>query len=186
MSPESRDEPGPSLRERVTVIQGDITQMAVAAVVNAANQSLLGGGGVDGAIHRGAGPELLAECRSLRGCKTGQAKLTAAYRLPARQVIHTVGPIWRGGQHGEAALLADCYNNSLELALEHELEAIAFPSISTGAFGFPLSQAAQIAVETVKNWLESHAMPQKVIHVCFSSGDCLVYQKAVDQAYPNG
>jgi O-acetyl-ADP-ribose deacetylase (regulator of RNase III) len=163
------------MRGKISVIEGDITKQRVDAIVNAANESLLGGGGVDGAIHRAAGPELLAECRTLGGCPTGQAVITLGYRLPAKWVIHTVGPVWQGGRAGEDALLASCYRNSLALAVKHNLRTIAFPAISTGAYGFPPERAARIAVTEVKNFLEQDTSIEEVIFVCFGSAACRVY-----------
>jgi len=161
---------------KVSVVLGDITEQRVDAIVNAANTSLLGGGGVDGAIHRAAGPELLRECRSLGGCETGQAKLTKGYRLPAKYVIHTVGPVWREGKAGEDELLSRCYHNSLALAELNGMKSIAFPSISTGAYGFPIKRAAQIAISTVSKYLSSPTKIEEAIFVCFSKSDYDVYK----------
>ena len=166
------------LAGRIVIAQGDITTYDVDAIVNAANKSLLGGGGVDGAIHRAAGPELLEECRKLNGCDTGQAKITAGYRLPARHVIHTVGPVWHGGDRDEERLLASCYRTSLKLAADNGLETVAFPSISTGAYGFPISMAAPIALRTVREMLDEHPDLKKVFIVCFSDSDLRVYLEA--------
>src|SRR5919197_455944 len=167
------------MSERLQVIQGDITTLAIDAIVNAANQSLLGGGGVDGAIHAAAGPRLLAECRTLGGCPTGQAKITRGYDLPARHVIHTVGPVWRGGGHGEDELLASCYRTSLALAEQHGLKSVAFPSISTGAFGFPIERAARIALREMLAFLRDAQVVERVLAVCFSERDLAVYQSAL-------
>lgn len=162
-------------------LQGDLTTLAVDAIVNAANSSLLGGGGVDGAIHRAAGPGLLAECRLLGGCPTGEAKLTQGHRLPARFVIHTVGPVWRGGAQGEPERLASCYRRSLEVAAGHGLRSIAFPSISTGVYGYPIEAASEIAVATVKASLAELSAIQEVIFCCFSEGDWRVYKKRLGE-----
>jgi O-acetyl-ADP-ribose deacetylase (regulator of RNase III) len=152
---------------RVSLLEGDITKIQVDAIVNAANTTLLGGGGVDGAIHRVAGPELLAECRTLGGCPTGEAKITAGYHLPARHVIHTAGPIWGGGDQGEPELLARCYRNSLALATKHQARRIAFPAISCGIYGYPIRDACQIAVRETAAYLETNELPESVIFVCF-------------------
>lgn len=150
---------------RIQIVRGDIAKLDVDAIVNAANTTLLGGGGVDGAIHRAAGPELLAECRKLGGCRPGQAKITRGYRLPARFVIHTVGPVWRGGKQGEPETLADCYRNSLQLAVENEIETLAFPAISCGAYGYPIKEAAQIAFKATREFLAVSDELQRVIFV---------------------
>lgn len=167
---------------RIQVVEGDITRLAVDAVVNAANSTLLGGGGVDGAIHRAAGPELLAECRALGGCETGQAKITRGYKLPAKWVIHTVGPVWRDGQHGEPEKLASCYRSSLALAAEQGVRTLAFPSISTGAYRFPLDQAARIAVHTIKLFLATHELPERVTLVCFGAESLAAHRRALEGA----
>jgi O-acetyl-ADP-ribose deacetylase (regulator of RNase III) len=163
----------------IEIHTGDITRLAVDAIVNAANTSLLGGGGVDGAIHRAAGPELVAECRMLHGCKTGQAKITRGYELPAKHVIHTVGPVWQGGAHGEPELLASCYRESLRLAESNALESVAFPAISCGVYGYPLEQAVRIAVREVRAWLGTHERPSRVIFCCFGSDSAAAYRAAL-------
>ena len=160
---------------RIGLIQADITTMIVDAIVNAANESLLGGGGVDGAIHRGAGPELLKECRTLGGCNTGQAKITNGYNLKAKFVIHTLGPVWRDGTNGEPQLLASCYRNCLRLSDENQIQTIVFPSIRTGVYGYPIMQASQIAVREVSNFLVNNPLIKQVSFVCFSSEDLYVY-----------
>jgi len=156
---------------QIEILQGDITKLNVEAIVNAANESLLGGGGVDGAIHRSAGPKLLEECRTLNGCKTGNAKITKGYNLKAKFVIHTVGPVWRGGSSNEDNLLRNCYQKSLELAEENKLKSIAYPAISTGVYGFPFERASKIAYQTVKLFLENSINIQKVIFILFSNLD---------------
>ncbi len=171
------------LLRRIEIIQGDITQQRVDAIVNAANRSLLGGGGVDGAIHRAAGPELLAETRTLGGCPTGEARITRGYRLPAKYVIHTVGPVWRGGRHNEDELLAHCYRNSLKLAAENHVRTLAFPAISTGVYRFPLERATRIAMREVKRFLEEDDSIEKVIFVCFDRRTYDVYQRVFREIF---
>ena len=163
---------------RLRALQADITTLDVDAIVNAANETLLGGGGVDGAIHRAAGPGLLDECRRLGGCATGDAKITGGHRLRARHVIHTVGPVWRGGTHGEPDLLASCYRRALELAAAHRFQSIAFPSISTGVYGYPIEQAAPLAVSTVRAHVEGTSI-REVTFCCFSASDLAVYERAL-------
>lgn len=164
------------MEEKIELYKGDITKLAVDAIVNAANNSLLGGGGVDGAIHRAAGPELLEYNRKLGGCETGEAKITPGFRLPAKYIIHTVGPVWRGGNANEDKLLASCYENSLKLAVENNIKTIAFPAISTGVYGFPLERATRIAIETVKNFLKNDSSIGKVIFVCFDEKSYSAYK----------
>lgn len=161
--------------KRIEVIRGDITRLKTDAVVNAANKTLLGGGGVDGAIHRAAGPRLLAECRTLNGCETGQAKITAGYNLPAKFVIHTVGPVWRGGNHNEAQLLESCYLQSLKIGSQHQCKSIAFPNISTGIYGFPKREAAGIALKTVTDFLRQAVLPEVVYFCCFDDENFSIY-----------
>jgi len=170
-----------NLKSRIEVVEGDITKQRVDAIVNAANTTLLGGGGVDGAIHRAAGRELLEECRALGGCPTGQAKITQGFKLPARWVIHTVGPVWRDGRHGEDELLASCYRCSLDLAKENGVRTIAFPSISTGAYGFPMNKAARIAVTEIRTFLEQNSSMEKVVLVCFGRSAFDVHREALDK-----
>lgn len=164
------------MENRIQLIQGDITKLEVDAIVNAANTTLLGGGGVDGAIHRAAGKELLAECRTLRGCATGDAKITKGYNLPARFVIHTVGPVWNGGKSGEHEKLASCYRRSLELAVQNGIKTLAFPNISTGVYGYPKNEAATIAISTVKEFLENHSEIQQVIFCAFDEENYRIYK----------
>lgn len=164
--------------QRIAIVEGDITTFDVDVIVNAANTSLLGGGGVDGAIHRAAGPELLAECRTLGGCATGSARITRGYRLKARHVIHAVGPVWRGGASNEAKLLASAYRTSLELARDHALKTIAFPAISCGVYGYPIDQAAGISLTTVKTFLDEEPSIEHVYHVCFGTAVLTAYQHA--------
>jgi O-acetyl-ADP-ribose deacetylase (regulator of RNase III) len=166
----------------IEVVEGDITEQKVDAIVNAANTSLLGGGGVDGAIHRAAGPELLAECRTLHGCPTGDAKITGGYRLPAKWVIHTVGPVWRGGRDFEDQLLANCYRQSLELARQNDVRSVAFPAISTGVYGFPLERATRIAVREVRAFLEGNPAVEKVVFVCFDRRTYNCYTRVLAEA----
>jgi len=163
------------MHDRIILTKEDITKLAVDAIVNAANQTLLGGGGVDGAIHHAAGPELLEECKTLNGCPTGNAKITKGYLLPAKFVIHTVGPVWRGGNNKEAALLENCYKKSLLLAQTNNCKTIAFPNISTGIYGYPKREAAEIAVRTVQEFLKSNKLPEKVYFVCFDETNFAIY-----------
>ena len=164
----------------IKAVKADITKLSADAIVNAANSTLLGGGGVDGAIHRAAGPELLAECRTLNGCHTGQAKITSGYRLPARYVIHTVGPVWHGGGSNEAGLLSDAYRNSLELAAAHGIRTIAFPAISTGVYGYPKEAAAHIAIDTIRKFLKGHG-DMEVILTAFSDDDLKRYERILSE-----
>ncbi|MBN2363206.1 O-acetyl-ADP-ribose deacetylase [candidate division WOR-3 bacterium] len=160
---------------KISAVRGDITKIESEAVVNAANEALLGGGGVDGAIHRTAGPELLDHCRKLGGCKTGGAKITPGFKMKAKYIIHTVGPVWRGGDKGEADLLEDCYKNCLLLAEENKIKKIAFPAVSTGVYGYPKNAAAETAVSTVLKFSEEHFFPEEVVFVCFSDEDLKIY-----------
>lgn len=165
------------MKEKIKIVQGNITELAVDAIVNAANNSLLGGGGVDGAIHRAAGPDLLEETRNIGGCPTGEARVSKGYNLPARWVIHTVGPVWKGGRQNEERLLADCYKNSLQAAVEKGAETVAFPAISTGVYGFPMKKATEIAMRETRRFLEKNECPDQVIFVCFSEEALSVYEK---------
>ncbi len=167
--------------EQIKIIKGDITKLQVDAVVNAANSSLLGGGGVDGAIHRAAGPELIQECRLLGGCKTGQAKITRGYNLPAKWVIHTVGPIWKGGRNGEPELLASCYRCSFQLAVKRGIKTIAFPAISCGIYGYPIKDASQVAITETINFLRDNISIEKVLFICFSEEIYQAYKKIMAQ-----
>ncbi len=169
------------LNGRLEIIDADITKLKVDAIVNAANKSLLGGGGVDGAIHRAAGPQLLEETKTLGGCETGEAKITKGYRLPARHVIHTVGPVWHGGDRNEDELLASCYRNSLRLAVENGIKTIAFPAISTGVYGFPIERATIIALGEIKSFLEKDTSIEKVICCCFGKRDYEIYKRIADE-----
>jgi len=170
---------------RIAVVEGDITRQQVGAIVNAANTTLLGGGGVDGAIHRAAGPELLEECRALGGCATGQAKITKGYGLPAKFVIHTVGPVWRDGSRGEDELLASCYRSCFALIEQHGIRTVAFPSISTGAYGFPMERAARIAVTETKKFLEGNTALEQVLLVCFGKSAHEIHVQAVKEILSN-
>ena len=165
------------INDRIEIVKGDITTLTTDAIVNAANSSLLGGGGVDGAIHRAGGPALLAECRQLKGCPAGKAKITGGHNLTAKYVIHTVGPVWMGGDRGEPKLLAECYRNSLRLAAEHKIRSIAFPSVSTGVYGYPVELASAIALNEIKVFLENDSTVDRVIVVCFDDETYSVYKK---------
>jgi len=169
------------MNNKIETRLGDITKLNVDAIVNAANSSLLGGGGVDGAIHRAAGAELLAECKTLKGCATGEAKITKGYNLPAKNVIHTVGPVWHGGNNNEDELLANCYRSSLKIAVENNIKSIAFPAISTGIYGFPRERAALIAVREVKTFLKQNDLIEKVIFICFDQNTLRIYNKIMEE-----
>lgn len=166
--------------EKIKLVSGDITQQAVDAIVNAANRTLLGGGGVDGAIHRAAGPDLYKKCQTLGGCETGSAKITRGYRLPAQYVIHAVGPVWRGGNQHEESLLESAYQTCMELAKQYQCKTVAFPNISTGIYGFPKENAAEIAIKTVRNFLDENDLPNRVYFVCFDSDNYDIYQTKLD------
>lgn len=169
------------MKDRIELIKADITTLKIDAIVNAANNSLLGGGGVDGAIHRTAGHALLEECRTLTGCPTGQAKITKGYQLPARHVIHTVGPVWHGGKSNEQSLLAACYRNSLQLAVANNLKSIAFPNISTGVYGFPIVPAAKIAIREVKEFLKNNETFEKVVFSCYDYDNYELYKELLEK-----
>jgi O-acetyl-ADP-ribose deacetylase (regulator of RNase III) len=172
------------MKNRIEIVEGDITLLRVDAIVNAANSSLLGGGGVDGAIHRAAGPELYEECRKLNGCMTGEAKITKAYKLPAKWIIHTVGPIWKDGMRSEEEKLAKCYRSCLALARQNSIRSLAFPSVSTGAYGFPMDRAARIALQETKQFLATDEEFEKVIFVCFGAKAMAIYQAALEIVFP--
>lgn len=170
-----------SVRKKIKIIKGDITQQSTDAIVNAANESLLGGGGVDGAIHRAAGPDLLAECRTIGGCPTGEARITKGYDLPSKFIIHTVGPVWKGGDHREPELLASCYRNSLKLAFEKGVLSLSFPSISTGVFGFPFMKACRISLTEIQSFLQKNSKMKEVLLICFSDQDLAQYKEVFEQ-----
>ena len=169
------------MEKRIEVTRKDITQLKVDAIVNAANSRLLGGGGVDGAIHKAAGPELLEECRTLNGCQTSEAKITNGYNLPAKYVIHTVGPVWRGGKFNESDLLKNCYKNSLQMAQLNDCKSVAFPNISTGIYGYPKHEAAEIAIKTVNDFLKTNEIPSKVYFVCFEEPNFNIYTEILEK-----
>ena len=171
---------------QITAIQADITTLDVDAIVNAANTSLLGGGGVDGAIHRAAGPQLLDACRRLHGCRVGEAKITEGFRLTARHIVHTVGPVWHGGDAGEAALLADCYRHCLAIAARHRLRSIAFPAISTGVYGYPIEAATAIAIDTVRRMGDAPHVPASIVFCCYSAGDLAIYRRLLADVRDDG
>jgi O-acetyl-ADP-ribose deacetylase (regulator of RNase III) len=173
------------MQSRIEIIQGDITKISVDAIVNAANKSLLGGGGVDGAIHAAAGRELLKECLTLHGCETGQAKITKGYNLPAKYIIHTVGPVWHGGSNNESVLLASCYRNCLKIAVENNIKTIAFPSISTGVYGYPIEEASEIALKEIIHFLADNTSFEKVILVCFGERDYHLYNEKLNKLFLN-
>jgi O-acetyl-ADP-ribose deacetylase (regulator of RNase III) len=171
------------IRDRIRVLVGDITTLDVDAIVNAAKPTLLGGGGVDGAIHKAAGPELLEACRKLNGCPTGQAKMTPGFRLKATHIIHTVGPVYSGGESGEPELLRGCYQNSMTLARDHQIKTVGFPCISTGIYGYPKTDACKIAINVVINWLEANEFPENVLFCCFDPGDAKIYEEELARGH---